>query len=380
MNYPTQPTNRPINQTNLFGFKKYFTIFKDLYNKNLFPNKILLSGISGLGKATFAYHFINFVLSINEKNNYNFLDFKINNLNRSFHLIQKNAHPNFFLIDLIEDQQSIDINQVRNMINYSNKTTFNQNKKFILIDNVENLNAFSVNALLKTIEQPNDNTSYILIHDSSKPIVQTLKSRCIEFKILFSNKEKKDIIKKLFEQNLITNHLEILDNLTSYYDSPGFLLKLYNIIVEDNDLNDAINCDDFLVKFINVYKNNIKHGNFALLRNILEFSIYKKLINSKNKTNIYLLYSRLINKIDVSIKYNLDLNNLFFEISKKYREKGFSFSTVIHPSAILSAEVEIEEGVQIMAGATIQRNVKIGKASHAVSTAGCCFGVLKNSE
>ena len=43
-----------------------------------------------------------------------------------------------------------------------------------------------------------------------------------------------------------------------------------------------------------------------------------KLINSKNKTNIYLLYSRLINKIDVSIKYNLDLNNLFFEINKKY--------------------------------------------------------------
>ena len=107
-----------------------------------------------MGKATFAYHFINFVLSINEKNNYNFLDFKINNSNRSFHLIQKNAHPNFFLIDLIEDQQSIDINQVRNMINYSNKTTFNQNKKFILIDNVENLNTFSVNALLKTIEQP----------------------------------------------------------------------------------------------------------------------------------------------------------------------------------------------------------------------------------
>ena len=39
---------------------------------------------------------------------------------------------------------------------------------------------------------------------------------------------------------------------------------------------------------------------------------------------------------------------------------GFSFSTLIHPSAVLSSEVEIEEGVQIMAGATIQRNVKIG--------------------
>ena len=42
-------------------------------------------------------------------------------------------------------------------------------------------------------------------------------------------------------------------------------------------------------------------------------------------------------------------NNKRTEISKKYREKGFSFSTLIHPSAVLSSEVEVEEGVQIMA-------------------------------
>ena len=318
MNYSTQTITKSKNQINLFGFEKYFTIFKDLYNKNLFPNKILISGISGLGKATFAYHFINFVLSINEKNNYNVSNFSINATNRSFNLIQKNAHPNFFLIDLIEDQLSIDINQVRNMINYSNKTTFNQNKKFILIDNVENLNTFSANGLLKVIEQPNYNAFYILIHDSSRPIVKTLKSRCINFKISFSNKEKKNITKKLFEQNSLTHNLEILDNLTSYYDSPGFLLKFYNIIAENNILNDANNSDDFLIKFLNTYKNNIKHSNFILLRFILEFFIYKKLINSKSKTNIYSLYSSLMNKIDVSIKYNLDLNNLLFEIKKNY--------------------------------------------------------------
>ena len=56
-------------------------------------------------------------------------------------------------------------------------------------------------------------------------------------------------------------------------------------------------------------------------------------------------------------------NNKRWKISKKFRKKGFSFSTVIHPSAILSDEIEIEEGVQIMAGVTIQRNVKIGKDS-----------------
>ena len=318
MNYLALSVNKPINQTKLFGFDKYFNIFKDLYTNSLFPNKILISGISGLGKATFAYHFINFVLSINEEKNYNLSNFEIDNLNRTFNLIQKNSHPNFFLIDLIDDQQTIDIKQIRNMIDYSTKTTFNQNKKFILIDNVENLNIFSVNALLKIIEQPNANTFFILIHDSSKIIIKTLKSRCVEFKILFSNKEKNIIIKKLFEQNEIAEYPNIIANFSSYYDSPGSLIKFYKFLRENNISTDIINSEDFLVKIINSYKNNIKHSNFTLLRNIIKFFIYKKFINSENKTNIYSSYSNIMNKIDISIRYNLDLNNLFFEINKNY--------------------------------------------------------------
>ena len=40
--------------------------------------------------------------------------------------------------------------------------------KIILIDNVENLNLNSVNALLKIIEEPNENIIFILIHDLTK--------------------------------------------------------------------------------------------------------------------------------------------------------------------------------------------------------------------
>ena len=60
------------------------------------------------------------------------------------------------------------------------------------------------------------------------------------------------------------------------------------------------------------------HNNFTLLRNLIEFYIYKKIIISSKKTNILLLYSKLIAKIDSSMRYNLDLSNLFFEIKKNY--------------------------------------------------------------
>ena len=58
-----------------------------LFEKKLFPNKILLTGQSGIGKATFAYHFINYILSKNEDYPYNLDDFSINPSNKSYRLI-----------------------------------------------------------------------------------------------------------------------------------------------------------------------------------------------------------------------------------------------------------------------------------------------------
>ena len=51
----------PINQLYLYGYKSYFDFFIKLFKKNKLPNTILLSGLKGIGKATFVYHFINYL-------------------------------------------------------------------------------------------------------------------------------------------------------------------------------------------------------------------------------------------------------------------------------------------------------------------------------
>ena len=53
----------PISQIKLFGYDNYFNLFKNLYKNNKLPNVILLSGTKGIGKSTFSYHFINYILS-----------------------------------------------------------------------------------------------------------------------------------------------------------------------------------------------------------------------------------------------------------------------------------------------------------------------------
>ena len=60
----------PRTQLNLFGYKDYFDTFVKLAQKKKIPNCILLSGPKGLGKSTFAYHIINYLLSKDEDNNY----------------------------------------------------------------------------------------------------------------------------------------------------------------------------------------------------------------------------------------------------------------------------------------------------------------------
>ena len=184
----------PIRQKKLFFYNQYFKLFIKLYKNNLLPNKILLTGQSGLGKSTFAYHFINSILSDKEDFSYDFMNFTINPLNRSFRLINQQYHPNFYLIENFIDKQTIGIKQVKNMITYVNKTSYERKIKFILIDNAEYLNLHSVNALLKIIEEPPLNTFIIFIHNSSIKLIETLKSRCIEFKIFFSNQEKQKIL------------------------------------------------------------------------------------------------------------------------------------------------------------------------------------------
>ena len=62
--------NKTINQRKLYVLSHTFNEIVDLFTSKKLPNKILLSGSKGSGKATLAYHFINYVFSINEDDVY----------------------------------------------------------------------------------------------------------------------------------------------------------------------------------------------------------------------------------------------------------------------------------------------------------------------
>ena len=258
---------KPLENTNLYGMNYFFNEIKNLYDKENMPNKILLSGKRGVGKSTLAYHIINYILSTNEAFKYDLDNLTINKENRSFKLLQNNSHPNFYLIDLLNDKKNIDISQIREMITYNNKSSFNNMPRFILIDNIENLNINSVNALLKIIEEPNDNIYFILINNNEKKILPTLKSRCLTFKIYLTFTQSIYISNQIMNKNIFDL---INDDLISYYNTPGEFINLINFSNHKKINLKDYNLVDFLYFLIDggYYKKNILVKN--LLTNFIE--------------------------------------------------------------------------------------------------------------
>ena len=304
----------PSENTSIYGYKYFFNEIIQLYNNRKMPNKILLSGKKGSGKSTFAYHLVNFFLSKDEELKYDLIENKINSENKSFKLLQNNSHPNFYLIDLLAEKKNIDVAQIRGMISYTNKSTFNNQDRFIMIDNVEYLNKNSINALLKIIEEPNENIYFILIANSQKNILPTLKSRCITFKIHFSFDNTVNICNQILNQNILN---ELNYDLVNYYCTPGEIIKLIQF-AEEKQINLREHDVSSIISLIienKYYKKNIFIKN--LLINFIELFLLKRYKRSNNKNFLLNFYQSFIQKINNTEKFNLDEESLFLEFKSK---------------------------------------------------------------
>ena len=133
------PVN-PINQLNLYGYSFYFNLFIKLFDEVKVPNIILLNGPKGLGKSTFAYHFINYIFSSNEDDKYNVAKNKINENNKSYILVNKNIHPNFFSLTTNNEKKEIKVDETRTLLDFLYKSTYSLGTKYILIDSADKLN------------------------------------------------------------------------------------------------------------------------------------------------------------------------------------------------------------------------------------------------
>ena len=258
----------------MIGHKSLFNNFIYLNQIQKFPNKILLNGPKGIGKKLFVNHFLNYFYLKENKQSYNLKNYEYNLSNNISKIISSNTHPNVLKIYRKNDKKIIDIDQIREMIKFTNQTSFNNDRRFIIIENVNLLGINSANALLKSIEEPNNKINFILINNSEFKVLETIKSRCLEIKLnLLNFLESNDLSIK---DNSIENLLAFIINNKSY-TSNDFIKEYLNLFIEL-----------FFYKNINISKK----------------------ISFKIKKYFYL-------KLSFVKKYNLDFESFFLEFNDK---------------------------------------------------------------
>ena len=296
----------------LIGHKTLFNnlIYLDQIQK--FPNKILINGPKGIGKKILINHFLNYFYSKNKNKIYDLKknEFKLNN-NLS-KLITTNSHPNIFKIKKKKDKKIIDIDQIREMIQFTNQTSFNNDRKIIIIEDINLLGINSANALLKSIEEPNNKIYYILINNSEFKILETIKSRCLEFKSNLLNSEVIEIVNYYFNSDI---YKDINSDFINNYNSPSFLISLVNFL-ENNDLSiKECKIEDLLIYVIKNKSYTSDEFIKEHLNLFIELFFYKNINNSKKISFKIKKYFYI--KLSFVKKYNLDFESFFLEFNDK---------------------------------------------------------------
>ncbi len=187
----------------LIGHEAEEKLFLTAYNAQALHHGWLITGDEGIGKATLAYKIARFLLAAEPGKVYNSLDIAVDS--DIYAQVAQKSHPDFRvlerdyidtdkkkLIKAINQGETVDeemkqglkrsavikVEDVRNMVEFLGKKSFNDSWRVVLVDSADDLNPSSANALLKILEEPPHKSILLLISHNPGRLLPTIRSRC----------------------------------------------------------------------------------------------------------------------------------------------------------------------------------------------------------
>jgi len=297
----------------LFGLINDFDLLKKLYLANKLPHAIILSGKKGSGKSTLINHFLYYLF---DKKNYDENNLELNVASDFHNQFINNIFPNIIYLNG-SDYKNNKIEDIRNLKKIIYHTSISDKPRFIIFDDVELFNNNSLNSLLKIIEEPSEKNHFILIDNKSKPLLKTIYSRCLDFKIILNEDKRQNIIESLIK---LFNLKVVIDTKESKL-TPGSFIK-FNYILDENKilLNEDFQKNlEYMLKLYKKEKNIIFIDMILFLTNNYFNNLNKKSIYSKEKIIDYKNF--VFENINKFFLYNLNQNSLLSSIKNKMNDK-----------------------------------------------------------
>ena len=248
------------------------------FNELIFSSKAynIVSQDSSLGRISHAYLFLSkdesFLYKFCESIAKHLINLNDNeNQDKNNLRIEKHVHPDVKFFGL---EKSIDAGTATSIVEAATYSPFESDKKVFLLFNVHLMNEASQNKILKTIEEPPENTYFILAGSSNSKLLPTIISRVKQIEL--DEIGSYDICKMLVESGIDKTRAEICAD--SANGNASYAEKLAT--------------DEGFIDFYNQIASALFEINGS--RDVLKYSVYfnGKNIDKKEFLNIFMIMVR----------------------------------------------------------------------------------------
>lgn len=172
----------PSMSLNLVGHGSLVERLCQNYRAKRLHHAWLLAGPRGIGKATLAYRFAEYLLRhpdpITAPGEVTFADDPVHSQ------VSKGVHPNILVLRKPWDQKTkkfktqVTVDEIRKIGAFLQTASGANAWRIVIVDPADDMNASAANALLKMLEEPPARTLFFILAHSPRGLLPTIRSRC----------------------------------------------------------------------------------------------------------------------------------------------------------------------------------------------------------
>lgn len=189
---------------NIIGQEQAIEHFQRVFKNNRLNHAYIFQGGEGVGKKEFSIYLSQAILC---DQGFGLGCGKCSSCLR----VKNQTHPDFILLEPLEQRKTISIEQIRSLISRLSRRIHQGRKRLVIINPFDAVTDQGVNAFLKTLEEPPEDTVFILISSNPVAIRATILSRCqlIHFRALTKKEMKAFLLEETADLNLLNSAIAL---------------------------------------------------------------------------------------------------------------------------------------------------------------------------
>ena len=282
---------------------------KSISQKNILHSYLFL-GTSGIGKLEIAREFARKILCLENT--------KEECTCKSCTCFNGKNHPDYYLIN--EEGENIKIDIVRSLTDKVIEKPIVSNRKVYIINDFEKMTKEAQNCLLKTLEEPPEFVTIILVSSNENLILNTIKSRCmaLKFKNIKDDELLNYCINNLGYENVSSNLLK------SFGGSIGKAIKLkdnkdsYDKV--DNIISNVKNMD--LITFLSEGKILYDKDKIEDILDYIIVCLYSKYEENEKYINCIQYVKKALERLRANSNFDMSLDSMLIDIWEELNESS----------------------------------------------------------